>query len=202
MIVESERSALAIMVKSTAIGEQVVLVRHARPDIDPGRPAPTWTMAGGAREDVERLAEAILPLAPDGVLASPEAKARATGEIIADRLGHGIEVDDAFREQGGEAIPWLAGDAFRAAVIDHFARPDEVVLGDEASADSVRRFVDGVARARSRYRVPVIATHGRVLCGYLAYALGVDPVPIWSTLRLPDAVVVDLSARRMEALSW
>ena len=190
------------MVRTDANGHRIVIVRHARPAIDPGRPAGTWELATGAGEAVERLAGALRPLGPNGVIASPEPKARATGEIIARCLGLGIAMDDAFREQGGEAIPWLDGDAFHAAVLEHFARPDAVVLGDESSAEASHRFAAAVARARARFSSPLITTHGRVLCGYLARELGIDPVPIWPALRLPDALVVDLAARTVEPLAW
>jgi broad specificity phosphatase PhoE len=188
------------MVNSSLRGTRIVLVRHARPVIDPDRPGRTWSLAGDAREDVLRLAEAIRPLGCDGVVASPEPKARDTGGIIAGAFDVPCTVDDAFREQGGDAIPWLGDDAFKAAVADHFARPNEVVFGDESSADAARRFAAGVARARAAHGFPLVATHGRVMCGYLAQALGIDPRPIWSTLRLPDALVVDLEEKTVNRL--
>ena len=177
----------------------LVLVRHARPLIDPRRPAATWDLHPAAGPDVAQLAEAIRPLGVDGVASSLEPKAQATAAILAERLGLPLTIEDAFREQSSEGLPWLGDEAFRAAVAEHFARPQEAVLGTESSADAARRFAAGVDRARADFRRPVVVTHGRVLCGYLAQTLGIAPLPLWSGLRLPDALLVDLAAGTVEA---
>ena len=123
------------MADNSPRGTRIVLVRHGRPAVDPDRPGRTWALADDAREDVLRLAAELRPFGCDGILSSPEPKARGTGEIIAGALGLPCAEDDAFREQGGDAVPWLGDDAFRLAVADHFARPDEVIFGAEASSD-------------------------------------------------------------------
>ncbi|HVL26264.1 MAG TPA: histidine phosphatase family protein [Thermomicrobiales bacterium] len=170
----------------------VILVRHAQPVIVPDRPTSTWALADGARQEIEALAASIRDLSADGVVASPQVKAHGTGEVIAGFLGLPLESDDAFREQGGDTEPFLPDADFRAAVAAHFARPDDVVFGSESSTQAARRFAEGIDRACAAFRLPVVVTHGRVMCGYLASALGIDPLPVWRDLRLPDAYLIDL----------
>jgi hypothetical protein len=74
------------------------------------------------------------------------------------------------------------------------------VFGDEPSSRAAERFSGGVARATAVYRFPVIVTHGRVMCGYLREAIGVDPMDVWPALRMPDAYVVDLEGGSLERL--
>ena len=172
---------------------KVVLVRHARPEIDPAHPAGTWTLAADAGAAVDRLASNLAGLGVDSIVTSPEPKALATGTIIARALDVPLSEDDAFREQGLDTVPWIpAPEGFVAAVRDHFARPDEAVLGDEPSATAAARFAAGVERALALHRFPIVVTHGRIMCGYLHQATGVDPMEIWPSLRMPDALVVDL----------
>jgi broad specificity phosphatase PhoE len=170
---------------------RLVLVRHARPDIDPLRPAGEWPLAAGAAASVERLAASLDGLGADGVITSPEPKAAATARILSTALDLPLSEDDAFREQGGDGIPWFDDPAeFHAAVANHFARHDAVVFGAESSSMAALRFANGVERSRSMYRYPIVVTHGRVMCGYLRRATGVDPMTIWPSLQMPDALAV------------
>lgn len=174
---------------------RIVLVRHARPDIDPARPAGEWSLAHDAGEVVNRLAANLGGLGVDGVLSSPEPKALATARILSTALDIPLAEDDAFREQGLDSVPWIPDqDGFVAVVRDHFARPDAAVFGDEPSTMAAARFADGVERALEMHGFPIVVTHGRVMCGYLRRATGVDPMEIWPTLRMPDALVVDPGA--------
>lgn len=174
---------------------RMVLVRHARPVIDPNTSPELWELKAGAEDDVKRLAKAIRTVGCDGVVVSPELKARRTGEILARCLELPVMIDPAFIEQGGGRVPWLPDRAFLAAVEEHFAHGDRVVFGTETSHQAAARFASGIEHASAGTTCPVVVTHGRVMCGYVANMIGVDPVPIWRSLRLPDAFIMDLSAR-------
>lgn len=174
------------------LASRVVLVRHARPVVDPAADPGSWVLDPSARGEVTVLATRLLAFEPDGVISSPEAKALETGQHLARALGIPCGVDDDLREQGGATVPWIASpEAFRDVVADHFAHPENVVLGEESSRMAADRFAKGVERARSVRQCPVIVTHGRVMCGYLASVLSADATTIWCTLRMPDALVVD-----------
>jgi broad specificity phosphatase PhoE len=81
---------------------------------------------------------------------------------------------------------------FQAAVAEHFSRPTDVVLGAESSSAAVDRFEMAVNRARMDRRCPILVSHGRIMCGYMARAVGIDPMSIWPTLLMPDAIMLDL----------
>lgn len=179
------------------LAPSVILVRHARPIIDPLEDAENWALDQSAIGDATALGTRLLSFEPDGVIASPEPKALETGHIIGRELKISCEVDDGIREQGGGAVPWIeTPEAFRDGVADHFARPKDVVLGDESSRTAADRFAVAVERARTGRQCPVIVTHGRVMCGYLAKLLNVDPMTIWPTLLLPDALMLDFDTMR------
>jgi len=92
-------------------------------------------------------------------------------------------------------LPWMdAPEAFTAAVRRHFEQPRAAVLGDEPSAEAAGRFSSAVERARSRYRFPVLVTHGRVMCAYLGATTGIDPMRAWERLRMPDALILDMES--------
>lgn len=182
---------------------RMVLVRHARPVIDPETPPSLWELEGDAHHAVEGLAESVRHVGCDGVVVSPEPKARTTGDIIAGCLDVPIIVDPAFREQGGRHVAWLPDREFLAAVEDHFVHGDRIVLGTETSHQASERFANGIQRMSRDITCPIVVTHGRVMCGYLAKTLGVDPVQMWRSLRLPDAFMVDLGARSLQRIeSW
>jgi broad specificity phosphatase PhoE len=152
-----------------------------------------WVLEPSASGAVARLARQMQTLGGDGVVVSPEPKALETGKMIAGELDIPLLVDPDLREQGGEQIPWIESmEEFQAAVAEHFSRPTHVVLGAESSSAAVDRFEMAVSRARIDRRCPVLVSHGRIMCGYMARAVGIDPMSIWPTLLMPDAIMLDL----------
>jgi broad specificity phosphatase PhoE len=175
------------------LAPRIVLVRHAKPMVDPGRPSHEWDLEDGAWEDVVSLAAHLGPFDVDGIITSPERKAVATAGIIATELRLPVVVEPALHEQGSQAVPWVGSErVFREAVARHFARPREVVLGNESSDDAVKRFCAGVERARACYRFPLLVGHGRVMSGFIAPIAETRPMEIWTDLRMPDAFIVDI----------
>jgi len=177
--------------------KRVILVRHARPVIDPTADAASWAIDPSVHGEIERLAADISAFGCDSVVTSAEEKARSTGHLIAGMLDAPVRVDPDLGEQGAGTVPWIADDeAFRVRVIEHFRRPDDRVFGEESSSDAAARFRSSVTRWADECRCPVLVTHGRVLSAYMAAIMGVDPVPFWLDLRMPDAFMVEPDARR------
>lgn len=172
---------------------RILLVRHARPLVDAGRPSHEWDLEDGASEDIVSLSPYLRRFNVDGIITSPERKAVSTAGIIASVLRLPVVVEPALREQGNEGVPWVGGEhLFREAVAHHFARPCEVVLGNESSDDAVKRFGAGVERARAWHRFPLLVGHGRVMSGFIARIAGMQPMEVWTDLRMPDALIVDI----------
>lgn len=184
------------MAREESLAPRIVLVRHAKPVVDPQCPAHDWGLVEGAEENLLSLVARLRPLDVDGIITSPERKAAATARIIAIELGLGVVEEPALREQGGEYVPWIGTKhGFRAAVGGHFARPEEAMLGNESSTEAVERFITAIERARARYHLPLLVTHGRVMSGFLARVLDTYAVSVWKELRMLDALVVDLLRR-------
>lgn len=182
--------------------ECVVLVRHARPVINPESDPGTWAMDDSARGDVERLARAIAPLGCDIVVTSEEPKARSTGAIMGEMLGVPVRTDSGLGEQSAGTVPWIAEEGqFRARVFEHFRRPDEQVFGEETSSAAGRRLANAVDRWGAAYKCSVLVTHGRVMSAYMGIATATEPVNFWNNLRMPDAFVVDFDLRRWRRIN-
>jgi len=176
---------------------RVMLVRHAEPHIDIDLPAAEWSLTPRGVASTQRLAVELLAANPSLIIASPERKALETARILAGALDVLIEQDERFSEQGAEAGQFLTDYAeFRALVRHHFDHPGEVVLRQESSHAAGERFGDALrARLESAPGVPVIVSHGRIMASWLASLTGSSAWEIWTALRLPDLLDVDIDGR-------
>ena len=177
---------------------RVMLVRHAEPHIDIDLPAAEWSLTPRGVASTQRLAVELLAANPSLIIASPERKALETARILAGALDVPIEQDERFSEQGAEAGQFLTDYAeFRALVRHHFDHPDEVVLRQESSHAARERFGEAVdARLETAASgVPVIVSHGRIMASWLASLTGSSAWEIWTALRLPDLLDVDIDGR-------
>jgi len=192
----------------------LVLVRHGRTEPQPGVPAASWVLARSALDEVRRLAEALAreaggrvdasldaPVdAPvDAVVTSSEPKAIATGRALARAwrvpatIGHDLE------EHHRGATPVLAPEAWRQTIRRFFAQPDVLVFGSETAHEAVARFERGVyaALAERPGKRLALVTHGTVLAATLAKANGLDAFALWSSLGMPEALLVRAADLRL-----
>jgi broad specificity phosphatase PhoE len=180
----------------------LVLVRHGRAEPEVGVPAASWPLARSALDEVRRLAEALAQEggAPvDAVVTSLEPKAVATGRALArawrvpTTIGHDLE------EHHRGAMPVLAPEAWRQTIRRFFAQPDVLVFGSETAREAVTRFERGVRAAlaeRPGKRLALV-THGTVLSASLAKANDLDPFALWSSLAMPEALLVRAADMRL-----
>jgi broad specificity phosphatase PhoE len=165
----------------------LLLIRHSVPEIDPARPAEEWQLSEEGRARCEHLGAQVAAHRPERLLSSPEPKALETAELIAPALGLEVEVDGDLREHQRRSLPFLPRAEFLRRMGEFFARPDEVVVGEESAGAARVRFaavVDSVGRPAA------VVTHGTVIA---LYAAGSDPdggFGFWKTLALPDVVQV------------
>jgi broad specificity phosphatase PhoE len=165
----------------------LVLVRHSVPEIDPARPADEWRLSEEGRTRCEPLATRVRASAPRRLLSSPEAKALETAELIAPALGLEVEVERDLREHERRTLPFLPRDEFVLRMRELFARPNEVVLGEE-SADAARARFAAVVDAAER--PAAVVTHGTVIALYRAGSEPDGGFAFWERLALPDVVEV------------
>jgi broad specificity phosphatase PhoE len=169
----------------------LLLVRHSEPAIDPAAPASAWPLSPVGRARCARLAEALRPHAPGHIAASREPKAAETARLAAAALGVDSSIADGLEEVHRETVPFL--DDFPRRIADFFARPDELVLGEETAAEAHARFAGAVDDLIAAWRwpgPPCLVAHGTVVSLYLAGRLALAPFPLWQRLRCPSLLVL------------
>lgn len=163
---------------------ELILVRHAMPDIRPKIPAHRWVLSRQGRARAAELADA-LP-ADAFAVASTELKAIETLRLAGcgslrtdDGLGE-VRREEPFDDDFAER---------RRAYLD-----GDLLDGWEDPAAVVARFQQAVSRARlAAAGLPVVlGTHGMAMTLWLAHRQGLDrPSLLWDTLELPDVVRIE-----------
>jgi len=184
---------------------RLFIVRHAEPEVDPSFPAAMWPLSASGRQAARALAFDLARWSPGFIVTSPERKALETGNEMLAVLDLGVTSNDDLQEQGLGTVPFLADPAtFEVAVHEHFHDPLQAVLGDESSAASARRLehaLAGILAAGPSSNGPlIVVTHGRILASFLSRLTGKGAVSIWQSLRLPDAMMVDLERKTFSAI--
>jgi broad specificity phosphatase PhoE len=173
--------------------ELLILVRHARPEVDASMPRVDWTLGEEGLAAAARLAEQLRPIGVDVVVSSTERKAKDTGAVIAHALGVTFQTGQDLDEHRRPRVGLLSDEVFGASMRDFFARPDQRVFGDESAAAAQSRFgaaVDALVKAHHGRRL-VVVTHGTVLALHLAARYSVDAWSTWQRLGQPAYVVVE-----------
>jgi broad specificity phosphatase PhoE len=178
----------------------LILVRHAQPEIVLGVPAHAWHLSEQGRSVCLPLVNRLASYKPSILASSPEPTAIETAEILASRLSlpvipiPGLHEHEHEHERG--PVGALDQSAFEAAIAVFFARPQELVLGEETAAQARDRFtrtIDGVVRKHpDGDDVAIAVAHGSVMTLSVAARIGVAPFPFWRRLRLPDVVALPL----------
>jgi broad specificity phosphatase PhoE len=169
----------------------LLLVRHAEPAIDQSAPASTWPLSSRGRAQCAPLAAALRRHGPGQVASSREPKAAETARLLAAALGVDCSVTADLEEHHRETVPFLPDFADQVAAL--FARPDELVLGEESAAEALARFSRALDELLAGWRwpgPPCVVAHGTVLSLYVAARCSVDPLTLWQRLRCPSLLVV------------
>ena len=177
----------------------LVLVKHARPDVDPSVPAAAWTLGVAGMEGSLRLAERLRPLGIGLVVSSVEPKAAETGRVVADTLDLPWQTGHDLHEHVRRSVDYLDQPMFEASIRRFFSEPAAVVFGDESADAAFTRFsasVDALARVHRGKRLAIVA-HGTVISLLVGRRYGVDEWATWKALGTPSYVVVD---RKLKAV--
>ena len=119
---------------------RVYLIRHAQTDPRSNVPSPEWGLSDEGRAAARRLALRDEWLDVALVAASPEHKARATAEPIAEAAALDLRLDPDLREAGR---PWVEGDY--AAVARRYLTGEDIPGWEQA--DDVRERMERSVRA-------------------------------------------------------
>ena len=179
----------------------LILIRHSAVQIDPTVPANEWSLSADGRSRCQTLAKKLQQYQPTRFITSHEAKARETGQIMADYLGVSFTSDDGLQEHDRQSVPYFANKVdFETAVANFFAHPNELVFGRETAVQATSRFTQAVNQqlaAQPRGNVAIV-THGTVLTLFICqYNLTLNPVQFWQSLTLPCAFVLTLPSRQL-----
>jgi broad specificity phosphatase PhoE len=179
-----------------------MLVKHSVPEIEPLRPAAEWPLSPEGRLRCAPLAARLARFAPDVILASREPKAAETARIVGAHLGLAVSLADGLHEHLRQSVGWLERTVFEAAVADFFARPAELVFGEETAQAAEARFAAALERALVPHagRNVVVVAHGTVIVLFVARLAGVAPFPLWRSLGLPALVGIDWPGGAVEAI--
>ncbi len=171
----------------------LILVKHAAPDIDGSRPPAEWVLSPDGRTRSLELADRLTRHAPASLFCSEEPKAVETAEVVGSRLHLSARAVPGLQENDRSGVPFYpTEERFRQRVRAFFERPDERVMGDESADEAHARF----ARAVDRLPVggdpgaTVVVTHGAVLTLLVARANGLDPFAFWRELGFCSFVVL------------
>jgi broad specificity phosphatase PhoE len=151
-----------------------------------------WALSEDGVAEARRLGRLVRSVGVTTVVSSTERKAVATAEALG--LG-AVRTDERLCEV---VRPWYEDEgSFRVAV--HGFLSGDLTFGGESCAEAGARFdsavVDLVGGA-------VVVSHGTVMSAWLRLRIpGFDPVGFWEQLRMPDAWLVDLSARSVTRMA-
>jgi broad specificity phosphatase PhoE len=167
----------------------IILVRHAMPEVEQGVASKLWGLSEASREDCVLLAHA-LPQGISAIWSSNERKARETADVLALRLGLPVQVNSRFAEVDRPAV-WDRN--YQEVAAGYLAGASEP--GWEPRDDVLARFSAGIAHARtSAAGTIVVVSHGMALSLWVASIAPIEIISWWRALALPDAWAVDVDA--------
>lgn len=171
----------------------LVLVKHALPILDPAMPAREWRLGTQAKLDAKRLARRLRSFIPLRLVASPEPKAMATGEIVAAELGVQISAVEGLREIDRPVLRLMSKAEHERVNKAIFADVDRPALGTESARAALRRFSDAIRSELQPTAAPtlVAVTHGTVISLFVAAHNDTDAFALWKKLTCGSFVVLD-----------
>jgi 2,3-bisphosphoglycerate-dependent phosphoglycerate mutase len=134
------------------------------------------------------------------LVSSVEPKARATADHLAERLALTATTIDGLEEQHRMTAPFLTYSALKKTMRGFFARPAELVYGEETAEAASTRFSATIDHLLGEHtdRNLLVVTHGTVISLYLSLCARIDPYPLWERLGPPSFAVVDRRTMRIE----
>lgn len=177
---------------------KLLFVRHAAVAHNPTQPSHTWPLSADGRFQAAQLAPQLAPHHPTRVITSDEAKAQATGQIIAQALGLPWHTAPGLQEHDRHNVPFFANqEDFTTAVAQFFAYPNKLVFGNETAQAARERLATAVQQQQTAYPhdTLIIVTHGTVLTLFLCqHNPHLNPFAFWQKLPLPWVGLVTLPA--------
>src|SRR5262245_39029631 len=116
----------------------ILLVKHAMPVVEAGRPPAEWRLSEPGRRRTVAMAATLRERGVTLVVTSPEKKAVETAEILAATLRVPMETNADVREHERPGLAFQAdAGAFESSIREAFDRHAERTLGGESIDEAV-----------------------------------------------------------------
>jgi broad specificity phosphatase PhoE len=183
------------MVREDSTLTHVILIRHSISQPQPGISAHKWALTAEGQARCAALADQLRIYHIARVATSDEPKALATAQLLAAHLevATPLVVEPDFRETRRETAPYFDSEGeFHAAIRKAMSAPDQVVFGEEAFSDAIRRFAQALGRLTNIHRSETLAvvTHGTIMSLVLGHLAGLDTFDTWRGLGMPAFAVL------------
>lgn len=183
------------------VRNSLIFVRHSQVLVDTAVSANQWRLSENGRFLCHKLAHQLAPHRPTRIVTSTEPKAVETGQILAETLNLAWETAENLHEHQRDDVPFYSREQFEAVIAEFFARPTQLIFGQETAEQTRQRFETAVSHLLTRYPQDTLAivTHGTALTLFLAHHNSqLDPFVFWKSLQLPDFVVVSLPNMKLQ----
>jgi broad specificity phosphatase PhoE len=171
---------------------KLLLIKHARPEVDPGVASEEWRLGVEGREGAGRLAERLGRYRFARLYTSVEPKAAETALVVSRTMDLSVCEHPGLQEHDRRNVPHMASREFISMVALFFSQPDARVLGNETADEAYARFGRAVDDVLAREAGDVaIVTHGTVISLLAQRRGGVEPFGLWRRMGLPSYIVFD-----------
>lgn len=172
---------------------RLILAKHGHPVINPDKPPSTWPLSPEGREAAQALAAKLDRFDPVAIVSSAEPKALESAAAMAAVLGVPASQDEGLGEQRNDTGGFHDQAVFEALVAQMFAHPHQLVLGEETGEAARHRFGEAVDRQMALHPngTLIIVAHGRAITLWASEILGLEPMALWKSLGLANALVLD-----------
>jgi broad specificity phosphatase PhoE len=172
----------------------LVLVKHALPVLDPSRAAREWRLGKAGELQSKRLARRLRAFAPLRLVASPEPKAWATGELVAAELGLRVSLAEGAHEFDRPVLPLMSKADYEHENAPIFSDLERPVLGMESGRAALERFSAAilVELAQTAGQNLVFIAHGTVISLFVAAHNQLDAFELWRRLECTSFVVLEV----------
>ena len=165
------------------------LIRHANVVRDAAIPSHKWRLSENGRSRTKKLAT-LFTNHPTRLVTSMEAKAIETGQILADVWGIPCTSAPNLHEHDRRGFPYVNDQTeFENTIKQFFARPDELIFGNETAVQALVRFRTAVISQIEAYPTDTlgIVSHGTVMTLLATDSNAIlNPFVFWQRLLMPD----------------
>ena len=180
----------------------LVFIRHSQSQPETGRAAREWRLTAEGQRRCTLLAAQLAIYNLDLIVTSTERKAIETGKLTAEKLGIPYRVEDNLHEHQRETAPYFDTKAeFKEVIRMLFARPTELVFGEETGLEAQNRYVDAVdsvMRSNPQENIGIVS-HGTVLSLFVNHFTGKEIYTFWQGLGMPAIVAFSYPAMKLLA---